>query len=94
MPSRIPYATNLLERPMTRIDTEKTDQELWEEVLRTADLLRRNESGMMDSMTSLMEQASEEDSISEDDLPTDYVSDAQILTKLLSVLEERGAKFK
>jgi hypothetical protein len=70
---------------------EQTDQELWEEAMRTAELLRRTEPDSVD-LLDLVEKAKEGKSISEEDLPIDYISDAQILTNLLLRLKDRGVE--
>ena len=69
---------------------DKTNQELWEEALRTAELLdairptlKPMESALFDLSTTLIDK---------DKLPIDYVSDAQILTSILLKLKARGAK--
>lgn len=82
-----------IELPITSYkDTmEQTDRELWEEAMRTAELLRRTEPDSMD-LQDLVEKAKEQGSISEEDLPIDYISDAQILTNLLLRLKDRGVE--
>jgi hypothetical protein len=67
---------------------EKTNQDIWNEALRTAELLRRIEPTLdrMHEVIMGMRPATK------DTLPVDYVADAQILTKLLLQLKARGAK--
>lgn len=69
------------------MDTEKTNQELWEEVLRTAETLRKIESGQVEPLEKKMVMG---ENITKEDIPTDYISDAQILTSLLLELKERS----
>jgi hypothetical protein len=70
---------------------KKTNQELWEEVLRTADTLSEIEDHQVGS---LERKVASEESISEDDIPVDYIADTQILTRLLLRLKDRGADVK
>ena len=67
---------------------EKTNKEIWDEVLRTAELLRQIEPTLK-SMEEVIVGMRPAANVS---LPIDYVSDAQILTQLLLLLKARGAK--
>jgi hypothetical protein len=67
---------------------ENTNKELWDEVLRTAELLRKLEP----SLKSMEEVIAGVRPPAKANLPVDYVSDAQILTQLLLLLKARGAK--
>ena len=67
---------------------EKTNKELWDEVLRTAELLRLEER----SLKPMEEVIFGVRPLAKVNLPLDYVADAQILTQLLLLLKARGAK--
>lgn len=66
----------------------KASQELWEEALRTAELLRRIEPTLEPMEKAIVGRHP----LNLDKLPVDYVSDAQILTQLLLELKARGAR--
>ena len=66
---------------------DKTNQMIWEEVLRTAELLHRLEP-TLESMTRVMLGRLP---IGKVKLPVEYVADAGVLTKLLLTLKARGA---
>jgi hypothetical protein len=67
---------------------EKTNQDIWNEALGTAELLRRIEPTLkpMEEVIMGIRPATK------DILPVDYVADAQILTELLLQLKDRKAK--
>ncbi len=67
----------------------KTNQELWEEVLRTAELLDTLVPTLKPMESVIFDQNT---LINIDKLPIDYVSDAQVLTNILLTLKARGAK--
>jgi hypothetical protein len=65
----------------------KTNQDIWNEALRTAELLRQIEPTLkaMEDVVAGVRPATK------DILPVDYIADAQILTGLLLQLKARGA---
>jgi hypothetical protein len=67
---------------------EKTNQDIWNEALRTAELLRRIEPTLKPMEEVIMGTRP----ATKDILPVDYVADAQILTELLLQLKDRKAK--
>lgn len=71
------------------MDRERTDQELWEEVVRTAKTLKKIESHQVEPLEKKMAL---DDTISKEDIPTGLIADAQILIRLLLELEDRGAE--
>jgi hypothetical protein len=66
----------------------KTSQELWEEALRTAELLHR----LRPTLESIEAAIAGVLPIDKVKLPVDYVADAEILTELLLALKARGAR--
>ena len=67
---------------------DRTNQEIWEEILRTAELLSQNES----SLEPMEEAGLGIIPFDKSCLPIHYVSDAQILTQLILSLKDRGAR--
>ncbi|MBK9595710.1 MAG: hypothetical protein IPO57_10250 [Rhodocyclales bacterium] len=67
----------------------KTNQELWEEAIRTAELLDTLVPSLEPIMSAMFRRVP---AVDMDKLPIDYVSDAQILTNILLNLKARGAK--
>ena len=67
----------------------KTNQELWEEALRTAELLDTLVPTLKPMESVIFDQNT---LINIDKLPIDYVSDAQVLTNILLTLKACGAK--
>ena len=68
---------------------EKTNQDIWDEVLRTAQTLRLQEEQTMASGDRATAGLTSPDEIA---WPVDYVADAQILTRLVLSLKARGAR--
>jgi hypothetical protein len=70
------------------VSMDRTNLDIWNEVLETAELLRQIEPTLkpMEEVFAGVRPATE------DTFPVDYVSDAMILTKLLLQLKARGAK--
>jgi hypothetical protein len=67
---------------------DKTNQELWEETLRTAELLKQ-----MEPSTEAMEKAAVGTIPTDKDcLPIQYVADAHVLTHLILSLKDRGVE--
>ena len=67
---------------------EKTSKDIWDEALRTAELMRRIEK----TLKPMEEAFVGVRPATKDCLPVQYVSDAQILTQLLLQLKARGAQ--
>lgn len=66
---------------------EKTNLELWNEVLRTAVLMRSIESNLKPMQEAIFQQRP----LAKNEFPVDYVSDAEILVGLILELKTRGA---
>ena len=67
---------------------DKSNEELWEETLRTAQLLKEMEQSL-ESMEQVIAGTKQPD---KDCMPVQFVSDAQVLTQLLLALKDRGAR--
>lgn len=67
---------------------DRTNQEIWDETLRTADLLHQMEQ----SLEPMEKAIAGIIPVDKSCLPVHYVSDAQILTRLLLSLKDRGVK--
>jgi hypothetical protein len=67
---------------------EKTNQELWEEILRLIHGMK-SQRVAVDKFSQAVAKAIPLDPSC---LPVDFVADAEILLQLLEILEERGAR--
>lgn len=67
---------------------EKTNEEIWEEVLRLIRLMKSHSS----TVEKFSEAAAEVIPLDLSCLPIDFVADAEILVGLLEILEQRGAR--
>ncbi len=67
---------------------EKTNAEIWEEVLRLIHVMKSQRS----AVEKFSQAAAKVVPLEMSCLPVDFVADAEILVHLLAILEERGAR--
>lgn len=67
---------------------EKTNEELWEEILRLVHVMKSQRV----AVDRVSQAAAKVIPLDSSCLPLDFVADAEILVQLLETLEERGAR--